>query len=224
MKEKFASKGRLLAVVPLALLLGACATSGGMSFPEFADAGESGQTAYGQQVDKKVETKERFDSIQRKLLLAGFPATFEDEDGSTYTKQWDKEGRTLTYRYKYTTGAMGIETSAFITVAAEADKPVPLLVQHRQTGQWMFTVVAANVATQEGLGRTLLKLVGGVIGSALNGAVAADISKCNDCGGPGVVNLVQGGAAVAASRSDSGSVAGVNARVDVNSKGSVPMH
>lgn len=197
---------RLMAVLLIVPFLGACA--GGairpgpvtptMADADFVKASSEVKTQYLQAVQEEDVLLTAKKSTE---YMAGRPVAYGDSS-TGYTLQWDKK-LGIVYIYPgHNPGAMSIESEA--VMAFRADKNGNIHYQNTG-GVEKPTTLLANVATQEGVGRMMVKGVFQVLGSTMNGAVAAKIHADSACGdGCGNTTLINAGG-------NSQSLAGANA-------------
>ena len=198
-----------------ALLMGACTTAANIrTFDDYLQMDESARLAVKQEIDKKVAAKKSYDKDQTKLLNAQMPVYFV-VDNIKMTKLWDKQTRTLTIYDGYVTGSYGQDSLVLLKYVTEEESPNLVMSMNTSTGKYGPTIIAANVSVQETMQRTVTKALIGVAGNTLNGAVAARISKCDDCGSMTLIN--QGGNTSA----ESGSYAEAKAKTSAKANAGV---
>jgi hypothetical protein len=204
-----------LVAVAFALVLGACATNPGHVTPTMADAdfvkaAPAERTKYLKDIEDEATA---LASKKDAEYTAGRPIYNGNKD-TGYTYQWDKK-LSLVYIYPgHNPGAMSLETQGVLALRADAKGNI--FYQKDGSGVERPTTLLANVATQEGIGRVILKGGFQILGAAANGALAAKITTdcgkdCGDTwniqggqGGQGGIGVGIGGSAAAGSSSQAG--------------------
>jgi hypothetical protein len=186
----------VLFVIPL---LVACASHQGfvtetMNDADFVKASSEVKSQYLKVVK---EESELLDSKKNVEYQSGRPVSFGDGD-TWYVKQWDKAHKVVYVYPANSPGGTGIETQSILSM--RTDERGDLI--YDQSGRPL--ILLANVATQEELGRVLIKGAFQVLGAGVNGALAAKIqadASCGDnCGNTTLINA--GGSSSAAALSE----------------------
>ncbi len=195
MKQKI----QALAIAALAILMSACGTTSfatkGMSNADFMAASPEVRSAYLKALD---EERQEVTAKERVEFLAGRPI-YRGDEKTGYTLQWDSSTKLLYVYPGHKPAGMGLESYAAMSLVTDGEGNV--LYGNDGVPRKMF--VGYN--TQEDLTRQVLKTLAGMGPAAVNGALAAKIATdgaCKDCGGPAVVNMVQGGSAAAMNRNE----------------------
>lgn len=203
-----------LVAVAFALALGACATNPGHVTPTMADADYvKAAPAERSKYLKDIEDEAAALASKKDAEYTVGRPVYNGNKDTGYTYQWDKK-LSLVYIYPgHNPGALSLETQGVLALRADARGNI--LYQKDNLGFERPTTLLANVATQEGIGRVILKGGFQILGAAANGALAAEIAKCKDCGdtwniqggqgGQGGIGVGIGGSAAAGSSSQSDS-------------------
>lgn len=178
---------KFLAIVALLPLLGACApgtTRMGMveqtlSDRDYLALSEEERSEYV----SSISNEESALAYKKQAEYnAGRPVHYEDsKTGLFRTIQWDKMlGMVYIYPGK-STGALTMNTHNVITVEATEDGKIKYYDDGR--GGKRANVFLANVASEEGIGRLLVRSGTQILSSGFSGAVAAKIYTDNQCEG-----------------------------------------
>lgn len=198
---------KLLAISAVVLLLSGCSSLTVMSNEEFIAASPKEKQEY---LDKMDAEEQSLESKRTREYLAGREVEFS-AGNAKYTKIWDRQAKIVYVYPGHSPGGTGIETQSILALRTDENGNV----LYDQTGKPI--VILANVATQEELGRVLIKGGFQVAAGAVNGMGASLINRlvnagdCSNggCGTPIVnQNLVSSEARSAA---ESAVKAGVNA-------------
>ncbi|MCA9359852.1 hypothetical protein KC850_02315 [Candidatus Kaiserbacteria bacterium] len=177
---------RILFAFVLVSTMAACATNGSgyltetMDDDDFIRAKQDQKEAYLKAVvDEATALQWKKDTE----YSAGRPVPYGDEK-TGYTLHWDNKLLLVHIYPGHSNGMMGIDEEALLTL--QTDEKGNIKYQELANGMGGTyqkpTIFLANVATQEGLGRVLLK--GGIqVGSSfMNGGYAADKYADAECG------------------------------------------
>lgn len=177
---------KLLVILALLPLLGACASSTtgmGMvkqtlSDKDFLALSEESRSEY---VAAITDEEQALTSKKLAEYNAGRPVHYEDpETGLFRTIQWDKMlGMVYIYPGKYT-GAMNMNTHNVITVEATKEGKIKYYPDGR--GGKRANVFLANVASEEGVGRLLVRSGTQILSSGFSGFAAAKVYSDAECG------------------------------------------
>jgi hypothetical protein len=153
-----------------------------MTNQDFLESSASEQDAYLAAVTHERAVLKSKNNTEFK---AGRPVYFGTED-TGYTLLWDSDLEIVYVYPGHTSGAMGAEQESMIALRSDSEGNVKY---QSINGVEQPTILLANVMTQEGIGRALLRGGFQVVSSSVNGAVAAKIyTNQDDCGD----NCVQG--------------------------------
>ncbi|MEY3784006.1 MAG: hypothetical protein RLZZ230_328 [Candidatus Parcubacteria bacterium] len=204
---------KLLVMLTVVTLLSGCAISKGvvtesMDNAKYLASSEAERSAYLGQIQEEDQTLSQKRDIE---YVLGRPVPFGDGD-TRYIKQWDKFSKIVHVYPGHSPGGNGIETQAVISMRTN-DKGELL---YDQTGRPI--IILANVATQEELGRVLIKGGFQIAAGAVNGLGASLVNRlvnsgsCSggNCGGSSPIinqNVVR-------SESTAGSLADVGVKID----------
>lgn len=196
---------KFLVILALFPMLGACASSMGMVKKTMTD--EQYLSLSDEERGEYIATiadEEKALSLKKDAEYnAGRPVHYEDpETGLFRTIQWDKTlGMVYIYPGKYTS-ALNMNMHNVVTVEATEDGKIKYYPDGR--GGRRANVFLANVASEEGIGRLLIRSGTQVLASGFSGAIAAKIYTDNqDCGDGGDIILNNGAVSSAGSISSS---------------------
>jgi hypothetical protein len=181
-----------LVMLAFALFLGACATNPGHVTPTMADA-DFIKAAPAERVKYLKDVEDEDSALTSKKgveYVSGRPVYYGNEK-TGYTLLWDKKLSLLHVFPGHNPGAMSLETQGVLTLRTDAKGNI--FYQKDGSGVERPTTLLSNVATQEGIGRVILKGGFQVLGAVTNGALAAEIAKCKDCGDTWNIQGGQGG-------------------------------
>lgn len=210
---------KFLAILALLPLLGACAAStSGMVEKTMTDQQylTLSEEKRGEYIAAITDEEDTLTSKKQAEYNAGRPVHYEDpETGLFRTIQWDKMlGMVYIYPGKYT-GALTMNTHNVITVEATEDGKIKYHPDGR--GGMRANVFLANVASEEGVGRLLIRSGTQVLSSGFSGFAAAKVyadKKCGDnCG-----NITLNNGAL----SSSGAVSTANSEATTTINGTIP--
>ncbi len=201
---------KLLAISAVVLLLSGCGINKGvvtdsMDNADYLSASEAERSAYLNKIQAEEQALAKKRSTE---YMLGRPVPFGDGD-TRYTKQWDKDNSIVHVYPGHAPGGTGIEAQSVLSMRTDENGNV----LYDQTGKPI--VILANVATQEELGRVLIKGGFQVAAGAVNGMGASLINRlvnAGDCsnGGCGTQVVNQN---LVSSKSDSTADAAVKAGV-----------
>jgi hypothetical protein len=204
-------KWRYVAFAMVFLSTGCSTLKGGHVTPSMSDAAfvKADSEARNSYL-KKIQEEDELLTVKKDVeYLAGRPVFYGDK-ATGFTIQWNKKLSLVSVYPGHITGQMGLETAAVMVFKADGDGNIHY---QNQGGVEKPTTLLSSVATQEGLGRLLVKGGFQVLSAGVNGALAAkinsDASCGSDCGNVTMVNT--GGNAGARSESQAGSRTDINA-------------
>lgn len=189
-----------------------------VAFDKYRDMDAEERVTYVDNIKDLIKDKKAFDALKDKALKQELPvyATFDGPDGQEVkvTKIWDKGMKKLSLYEGHQTSTFGHNQNMIIAVLTEDDDPVMRLQENRQTGIFGPTVFLTDSTSIPTWLRSASLEVLGWGGFALNGAVAAEIGKCdsNNCATRIDVNTNNG----SSSQSGSESTASGSANVGLN--------
>ena len=189
--------------------LGGCASMGQseafatqtMSNKAFMALPTAEKAKYLQAVQSEAQLTEQKEALE---YLAGRP--IYTGDGKTgFTIQWHKKVQMVYVYPGHNPDGMGIETFGAMGLATDQNGIVKV------GGDGGPLKVFLNVAAQEDMTRSMLKVFAGAVPAAFNGAIAAKItSDCAGCGGGGnLINVQTNSGAASQSTSHQQSTVGV---------------
>lgn len=205
----------LMTAVLLPFFVGCAAVGskagGGYVTPTMSDA-EYLKASPEEQEQYRGVVKEEYVSLEAKKdieYISGRPVYYGDTD-TGYTVQWDKRLETVFIYPGHVSDPMGMQTQAIAMFRADTNGKMHF---QNVNGVEKPTTLLTNVATQEGLGRLLVKSGAQILAGAANGAIAAQIRAnhgCDDCGNTTLINAGGNNSAGALSSAVSESGAGVD--------------
>ena len=203
---------RLLAVLPLLLLVG-CATTGEFVTETMSDKDYVKLTTEAQETYRNTITSEEevLASKKEAEYQAGRPVHYGPPDNG-YTLQWLKRLELVSWCKGHTTGNMGMESNMCQTVRADKNGSILYLSSKEAV---MPTKFLQDTATQKGIGRVVAEGGFQVFGAIMNGTGAALINKSAGCSGSNCAPTfnVRGGAASAVNSADANSSSGITGTV-----------